>query len=270
MRTHAALSFYSCALAASVLPAVVVAFPSADIKAIFEPADVKVEHAPVTPEQLRDCVNHDMQHGKLTDCGSLWLTNFDHDFKNLIALPPSPKQLTSELPYQRKYAVGMQKLTEALEKHPHVRSLVLEKTDLSGLAVATLAKGLAKNKTGVHSLAILGCTIGDAGAKAVAGAVNSSSIVRLNVQGNKITQDGANELAYVHDQLTVFNKMPLTEKALDLSHFRGLSIVEATVLREVLRSESPIESLDLGAYAMNPKLMAVMGFNDASNDKHEL
>merc|ERR1712087_598911 len=161
-------------------------------------------------------------------------------------------------PYQQKYATAMNILTETLERNTQLGSLVLEKTGLSGIAVSALADGLAKNKTGLHSLAIMDCTIGDIGAKAVARAVNMSAIVRLNVRGNKITKEGASALAKVHDQLKVFNTIPLTGKTLDLSAFTGLTVVEATVLRDVLRSDNPIESFDLGVYTMNSDLTGAM------------
>lgn len=245
-------------------------FPSGEIKAVFEPKDAEAEHAPAAAPDLRGCRNHEMHSGKLEECSSLWLSKFDVDFKSLTAASKESVQMSVEPPVdQQKYAAAMLKLIEALEANPQVGSLVLEKTDIGNIAVSELADGLAKNKTGLHSLAILDCTIGDVGAQAISRAVNTSAIVRLNVRGNKITKEGASALAQVHDQLTVFNTLPFTEKELDLSTFRGFSIVEATVLREVLHSENPIESLDLGVYAMNPELMAALGM-DGGDEKEEL
>lgn len=268
MRAPSALSFVIL-VATSTLPAEVSAFPSPDIKEVFEPKDAEAEHAPVAAADLRSCGNRDMHFGKLEECSSLWLSKFDHDFKSLVAVSKQSAQMMVEPPYQQKYATAMNILTETLERNTQLGSLVLEKTDLSGIPVSALADGLAKNKTGLHSLAIMDCTIGDIGAKAVARAVNMSAIVRLNVRGNKITKEGASALAKVHDQLKVFNTIPLTGKTLDLSTFTGLTVVEATVLRDVLRTDNPIESLDLGVYTMNPDLMAAMGL-DGSDEKDEL
>mmetsp|Transcript_30621 Transcript_30621/g.71215 ORF Transcript_30621/g.71215 Transcript_30621/m.71215 type:complete len:263 (-) Transcript_30621:108-896(-) len=247
----------------STLPAVVVGFPT-DVKSVFEREGSDHEHVPVklvlTPA-LSGCDQRAMQtyveSGKskgLESCSSLWLTEFDHQFKTLGI------EHTADV-------ATMQTLTEALEANTQVASLILDKTDLSADSFVALAEGLAKNKTGLHSLAILSCTLEDVGAEAIARALNTSAIVRLNVAKNKISQVGASALASAYRRLTVFNTIPIADEDLDISSHQ-IHPVEAAMLRSVI-SGGTLKKLSLGMHAMNTPLLVALGFEDEDH-KEEL
>uniref|UniRef100_A0A7S0W8Y9 Uncharacterized protein n=1 Tax=Hemiselmis tepida TaxID=464990 RepID=A0A7S0W8Y9_9CRYP len=88
---------------------------------------------------------------------------------------------------------GGQHMARALE---YLTNLFLEGNDVKDGGIATLATALAANNN-LKVLSMISEGFGVVGARALAGALQTNtSLVRLDVTGNNLTQDGAKEMAF--------------------------------------------------------------------------
>jgi len=157
-----------------------------------------------------------------------------------------------------------------------LQSLIIQNASLGDKGAIRIAKIVGQNHSSLHSLALMASGIGDEGAKALAEAVNSSSLWRLQLEGNpEITAEGAEVLASSHEAIGVFNRIPIAKyhsgetTKLDVGLYPKLGMMEATMLKAVLRSDNPLTEVDLGMHLMNEKVMNWLGFNE-EDEKEEL